>query len=81
MQVMHRAPKRYCPRCGCDRVAHSRHRGAIEEQVLRTIRLDAYRCCDCGKRFYGRSGSSRSDSPQAAWNVTSSRRGNSGGTV
>jgi len=71
MEGINPAAKRYCPHCGCDRIAHSRLRGVIEQQFLRTLRLDAYRCCDCGKRFYGRSGPSRSHSSRAAWRVAS----------
>jgi len=66
MQGIGQAAKRHCPYCGCYRIAHSRFRGVIEGQLLRTFHLDAYRCCDCGKRFYGRSGPSRSPSSRAA---------------
>jgi len=66
MQRTDPAAKRHCPYCGCDRIAHSRFRRVIEGQLLRTFHMDAYRCCDCGTRFYGRSGSSRSSSSRAA---------------
>jgi hypothetical protein len=46
--------------------ANSHFHGAIEEQLLRALQLRAYRCCDCGKRFYGRRASSRSPLSRAA---------------
>lgn len=66
MQVIAPTTKRLCPHCGRDQIANSHFRGTIEEQVLRTLHLHAYRCCDCGKRFYGRRGAFRSPSSRAA---------------
>jgi hypothetical protein len=45
--------RRFCPRCGRNDIAKS-HSGVIEQQVLRMLHLRAYRCCECGRRFYGR---------------------------
>jgi len=43
----------FCPSCGRNDIVKS-HAGGIEQQVLRMLHLRAYRCCDCGRRFYGR---------------------------
>jgi DNA uptake protein ComE-like DNA-binding protein len=81
MEGINSVAKRHCPHCGCASVAHSRVRAVIEGQFLRTLRLGAYRCCDCCKRFYGRTGPPRSPSSRAAGRVASSHSGTSGGTV
>ena len=55
MRVIRPTPKRFCPCCGSDQILKSRFRGTIERLLLRVVRLQAYRCCDCDKRFYGHS--------------------------
>jgi len=61
MQAISPQNRRFCPRCGRNQIARSHFRGVIEQRLLRTLHLHAYRCCDCGKRFY-----SRSPRPRAA---------------
>ena len=42
-----------CPECGGDDVARSRTRTIIERFAKVALRIRAYRCLDCRRRFFG----------------------------
>jgi ribosomal protein S27AE len=56
MQMIAPTRKRICPRCGSGQIMKSHMRGTIERFMHFPVRLQAYRCCDCDKRFYGHPG-------------------------
>jgi len=42
-----------CPECGGDDIARSRTRTVIERFAKVVLRIRAYRCLDCRRRFFG----------------------------
>jgi len=42
-----------CPECGGDDIARSRTRTVIERFAKIALRIRAYRCLDCRRRFFG----------------------------
>jgi hypothetical protein len=44
--------KRTCPNCKSQDIIRSHRRGFIEEYLLPSFRVRAYRCIECDTRFY-----------------------------
>lgn len=53
MQLIRPIRKRICPHCGSGQILKSHFRGTSAQFLLRLVSLQAYRCGECDKRFYG----------------------------